>query len=250
MPVPLIPDNSFPPGRNDPCYCGSGERFKHCCGNKAGDRHLPSGIAIVENFLSPEECRNLVAMADAMEGWRFQVTDGDGNRVLDQHRMTEWVDFRSTNQQYLDDILARGFQDYVIPYLGQSIEWYEEPQLLRYKPGDYYLHHSDAYLLVPEEQAWKKAVDRDVSLIIYPNDDYEGGGLDFKRLSYTLQPRAGMLVWFPSDIRYEHMALPVTRGTRYALVSWAAVTGMERVQEARAKGSIDWVTREKMPSTG
>jgi protein translocase subunit secA len=22
------------PGRNDPCPCGSGKKYKHCCGNK------------------------------------------------------------------------------------------------------------------------------------------------------------------------------------------------------------------------
>ena len=49
-----------------------------------------------------------------------------------------------------------------------------------------------------------------------------------------------MLVWFPSDVRYEHMAKPVTRGRRYSLASWAAVSGVERVQSERAKRSILW----------
>jgi predicted 2-oxoglutarate/Fe(II)-dependent dioxygenase YbiX len=91
-------------------------------------------------------------------------------------------------------------------------------------------------------------VDRDISLLIYLNDEYDGGELDFKRLSYTLRPQAGMLVWFPSDIRYEHMAKLVTRGCRYALVSWAAASGVERVQDARAKRTIWWQTREKKPT--
>lgn len=99
-----------------------------------------------------------------------------------------------------------------------------------------------------ERGAWRKAVDRDISLLIYLNDEYEGGELDFKRLAYTLRPRAGMLVWFPSDIRYEHMAKLVTSGRRYAIVSWAAASGVERVQSERAKRSIWWATREKKTS--
>lgn len=89
------------------------------------------------------------------------------------------------------------------------------------------------------------AVDRDISLLLCLNDEYEGGELHFKRLSWTLRPRAGMLVRFPSDVRYEHMAKLVTKGYRYTIVSWAAATGVERVQPERAMRSIAWDTREK-----
>ncbi|HME39594.1 MAG TPA: tetratricopeptide repeat protein, partial [Steroidobacteraceae bacterium] len=27
----------MPPGRNDPCSCGSGRKFKHCCGKTPAD---------------------------------------------------------------------------------------------------------------------------------------------------------------------------------------------------------------------
>ena len=27
---------SWPPGRNDPCWCGSGTTYKRCCGNRGG----------------------------------------------------------------------------------------------------------------------------------------------------------------------------------------------------------------------
>jgi len=54
-----------------------------------------------------------------------------------------------------------------------------------------------------------------------------------------------MLVWFPSDFRFEHMAKPVNRGTRYAVVSWAAAQGVPKVQDKRAKRAIDWKTRQK-----
>lgn len=62
---------------------------------------------------------------------------------------------------------------------------------------------------------------RDISLLIYLRDDFEGGELHFKRLNYSLKPKAGMLVWFPSDVRFEHMAKPVTHGNRLAIISWA-----------------------------
>ncbi len=27
----IITDSNFQPGRNSPCFCGSGKKFKHCC---------------------------------------------------------------------------------------------------------------------------------------------------------------------------------------------------------------------------
>jgi hypothetical protein len=252
MAHPLIPDDSFPPRRNDPCYCGSEERFKHCCGRKSAERPPPHGIDVVERFLTPHECGELIRLADTIEGERFKYRDPARNfaTMLDDTRVAERVVFGDA-QRLLDEVVARAFETEIIPRTGRSIEWYEEPQLLRYRSGGFYLSHSDAYDYVREQGAWRKAVDRDVSLLIYLNDEYEGGELHFKRLSYTLRPRAGMLVWFPSDIRYEHMAQIVTSGRRYALVSWAAAAGVERVQPERAKRTIDWATRQKrLPAAG
>ena len=175
-----------------------------------------------------------------MAGHQFTALDKNRQRILDPHRATEWVDFRETQQRQLDGLVRRAFKQHVIPQTGQQIEWFEQPEVLRYVPGGHYRHHADAYYFLPEQQAWTKAVDRDISLLIYLNDDYEGGELEFKRLFYTLRPKAGMLVWFPSDVRYEHMAKHVISGRRYSLVSWAAAVGIERVQAERAKRSILW----------
>ena len=245
MSQPLFPDDSFPPTRNAACLCGSGERFKRCCGSQSADRKPPVGVQIVENFLSAERCSDLLQLADQSPGKRFTVPDGKGGRIYDEQRVTEWVDFRDSHQRVLDDVVARAFAEEIIPREQGEISWYEEPQLLRYTPGGYYLHHSDAYQLVPEQRAWRKVVDRDISVLIYLNEQYEGGEIEFKRFFYRLKPRAGMLVWFPSDVRYEHMARPVISGRRSVIVSWAAASGVERVQARPANRAILWPGREK-----
>ena len=40
-----------------------------------------------------------------------------------------------------------------------------------------------------------------------------------------------MLVWFPSDARYFHRANPVESGTRYAVVSWAALSDTDKLHD-------------------
>lgn len=240
----LVPDDSFPPGRNQPCYCGSGERFKHCCGANGDNRQPPHGIGIVDNFLSPEQCQDLLNLAASKENDPFKMRDQAGNVSLDPSRVCERV-VMEDDQALLDDLVARAWSEQIIPATSTDIEFYEEPQLLKYNPGGFYYYHVDSSYLVPAEKAWRKAVDRDLSLLIYLTSDFEGGELHFNRLNFFLKPRAGMLVWFPSDLRYEHAAKPVTSGTRYAIVSWAAAAGVERVQSERAKRAIDWQTRQK-----
>ena len=241
MPHPLIPDGAFPPGRNEACFCGSGRRFKHCCGNRSSDRSPPHGLGIVEDFLSAEERAHLAGLAATLEGKPFMVLERANNLAptLDDTRVCEWV-VLGDSQRLIDDVVARAFAKEIIPRTGRSIDWYEQPQLLRYSSGGYYVYHSDAYDYEIEQGAWRKAADRDISLLLYLNDEYTGGELEFKRLSYTLRPKAGMLVWFPSDIRYEHMARVVRSGRRYVIVSWAAASGVERVREEPPKRAIPW----------
>jgi hypothetical protein len=251
MPHAPIVSDSFPPGRNEACFCGSGKQFKRCCGNRSPDRLPPHGIGIANDFLSAEECCSLVDMADRLEGDRFKVLDRANDLVatLDDTRVCERV-ILGDAQPLLNDVVARAFEEQIIPRTGFSIDWYEQPQLLRYKPGGFYAFHSDAYDYFAEEGGWRKAADRDISLLLYLNDEYTGGELEFNRFSYILRPHAGMLVWFPSDFRYMHMARLVTSGRRYTIVSWAAASGVERVQSERPKRSIAWETRAMKVAAG
>ena len=74
-------------------------------------------------------------------------------------------------------------------------------------------------------------MDRDVSVLVYLDNDYTGGELVFPNFGLRLEPRAGMLVAFPSDHRYCHSARPVTSGMRHVIVSWAAAWGTTRVHD-------------------
>jgi predicted 2-oxoglutarate/Fe(II)-dependent dioxygenase YbiX len=83
-----------------------------------------------------------------------------------------------------------------------------------------------------------KIHDRDISLLIYLNEDYTGGGLSFMNFNYHLRPKTGDMLAFPSDNRYEHQAEEVQSGIRYVIVSWAAFNGSKRVLDSPPPGSI------------
>ena len=75
-------------------------------------------------------------------------------------------------------------------------------------------------------------------MLIYLNDGYEGGELSFYKFNYQVWPRAGAVVMFPSDHRYLHQAEKVTKGMRYAIVSWASVQGIPKIADKPPKPAI------------
>lgn len=77
-------------------------------------------------------------------------------------------------------------------------------------PGEFFGSHSDDSFATP----------RTASMVYYPNDDYEGGELEFIHFGVTIKPKAGQLFLFPSGYSYEHKVHPVKSGTRITMVSF------------------------------
>jgi predicted 2-oxoglutarate/Fe(II)-dependent dioxygenase YbiX len=58
---------------------------------------------------------------------------------------------------------------------------------------------------------------RDLSGIVYLNDDYEGGELYFTALDIAIKPKRGMFVGMTAGFHHEHGVLRVTSGTRLTM---------------------------------
>jgi hypothetical protein len=61
---------------------------------------------------------------------------------------------------------------------------------------------------------------RDFSAVLYLNEDFTGGSLDFPQHGISVRPRSGTLVMFPANRAYLHVVRPVIDGTRYAMPMW------------------------------
>lgn len=88
-------------------------------------------------------------------------------------------------------------------------------ELLRYGQGQRYSEHVDS---MPGSSSIYGQ--RQLSAVLYLNDDFEGGELHFTRQGLTYNPEAGSLVVFPSNFCFPHASLPVLNGTKYAVVTW------------------------------
>ena len=87
-------------------------------------------------------------------------------------------------------------------------------ELLRYEVGQQFEEHVD---VIAGHRTWGA---RQLSIVAFLNDDFEGGELRFSRQDLTIQPVAGDVILFPSAFTHPHAVLPVARGARYAVVTW------------------------------
>lgn len=165
------------------------------------------------------------------------VTNGLPELKPDPVRVTEKVELEEL-QEELNVTMAKAVQAEIEPFIKQKIAWLENSQLLRYTTGGKYLRHADADRYEKEYKAFFKCMDRDISLLLYLNDGYTGGSINFTRFNYRYRPCKGDLLFFPSDHRYLHQAETVTSGVRYAIVSWAALENVPRVMSQPPDGFI------------
>jgi Rps23 Pro-64 3,4-dihydroxylase Tpa1-like proline 4-hydroxylase len=95
---------------------------------------------------------------------------------------------------------------YIMDDINKNHQWI----LLNYGEGDYFKYHNDDCFTYP----------RSLSIIIYLNDDYEGGEINFRFFDKIYKPKSGDILLFSSAFPYMHEVKPVTKGYRNAAVTW------------------------------
>lgn len=192
-------------------------------------------ILIVPNFLSTDVCDEYIEYISQQPEIDLSVFDpktanktGELAWEVDkQVRDTQTVDLDPIKEPVLD-IMRYAVRDFLNPFFNVTIKDSELPQILVYHPGGHYRPHVDGEALFDDgsgQLQWVKNVDRDISLVVYLNDDYEGGEIVFPKQAISVKPRKGMLVAFPSTHHFLHGVNPVVRGHRFAIVNWFSLGG-------------------------
>jgi hypothetical protein len=160
---------------------------------------------------------------DAESGihWNRATTIGDTGGVISDMRtnfdlgITQFLSvvpheaLVDTHNQ-MHNLVNSAVTSYCTRYGIQEPFWHEAYNMLKYSTGHEYKPHYDG----------NTAGNRHISCIVYLNDEYEGGELEFPNFNVKIKPQKGMLVVFPSNFAYTHIAKPVTSGTKYAIVTW------------------------------
>jgi hypothetical protein len=111
--------------------------------------------------------------------------------------------------QDLYDVKLPAVEDYSRDYNINGLKYWEAFNFIKYGPGQHFQEHHDHGF----------SYNCTVSLVAYPNDDYEGGELFFRLQNLKVKAEAGDLYIFPSNFMYPHQAMPVTSGTKYSIVT-------------------------------
>ncbi len=132
----------------------------------------------------------------------------------------------SAIRQALDDRLTESFTAVVKRYVDRNhqlnngnnflmMERFTGFRLLRYSVGQYMWLHADRYPNSSGKHEWPV-----LTCTININADYEGGELVLLNGEITVVTKPGNAAMFPANFMYPHEVKEVTRGTRYAIVTW------------------------------
>ena len=134
--------------------------------------------------------------------FKYKKSDIELNTTPDSIKLQElWQD--------LYDVKSAAVDDYRKDYNIMDLKYWEAFNFIKYGPGQHFQEHHDHGF----------SYNCTVSLVAYPNDDYEGGELYFRLQNLSIKPDAGDLYIFPSNYMYPHRAMPVTSGTKYSIVT-------------------------------
>ncbi|KAL1528167.1 hypothetical protein AB1Y20_009528 [Prymnesium parvum] len=162
--------------------------------------HLDPPVWIVDGFFSAEECESYRALAeDAQRALRLEQSATFSASTATARTSATWF----IRYQDAPQLLARA-----AALLGRPVDHFEEPQLVRYEPGQRFTWHYDA--IPPSMLA--NGGQRIATLLVYLNDVETGGCTAFRDLReggtdgdgqpkrLAVQPKKGRaLLFFPSD---------------------------------------------------
>lgn len=162
-----------------------------------------------------ESDRNPYNYSEAMVGYAMKIPEYRDcfdfkykKSDIQADRSSAGIELQDTWQSIYDQCLP-AVKHYSSHFKLGELKYWEAMNFVKYGPGQHFQEHHDhgySYNCV-------------VSLVGYPNDDYEGGELNFRLQNLTIKPKAGDLFVFPSNFMYPHTAMPVKSGTKYSIVT-------------------------------
>ena len=209
-----------------------------------------SYVLIRPNVINSQGLQELVSHIKSSPAEDLSVFDPDKTNATGK---TSWIVDKQTRDTQIvpmgplfpkiEDLFRNAVREIINPFYQCEVDSSEIPQVLSYGIGGHYKPHIDGesiWMTPRGEKIWKKSTDRDLSIVFYLNDDFEGGDFIFPELNIRVRPEPGMMVCFPSNHHYSHGVEPVTKGKRYSIVSWATVKGFPSMDEVNQQLSQEY----------
>lgn len=173
---------------------------------------LDKYIVVLKNIVPLDLCDKIIEEYKNCDQWKQAKT-----AAQDNSRTCDFIAMSIQNNEYRKKLDFDLFN-----VAAECLKLYNEKfnychatedtgyDLLRYKEGQYYREHTDSFTAEP----------RLISCSFHLNDDYTGGEFAFFNKKIIHKVNKSDAIIFPSNFMYPHQILPVTKGTRYSIITW------------------------------
>jgi hypothetical protein len=192
------------------------------------DATIGSYIKVYDDIFTKDECEYIISEYKNSSEWtKGRTGDDNPDRPLDSFRncdiigmsVKEIIDANYETRKKIDDLIfnnaGRAMHKYIEDFPDNNFVRFINSdsgyELLRYTEGGFYKQHVDN---------GKKVNLRVLSMSINLNDDYDGGEFAFFNRELIIKTKPGSVILFPSNFMYPHEITPVTKGTRYSIITW------------------------------
>ncbi len=177
----------------------------------------------VDDFLTAEQCQTLIDEA-TLSMAPSRIGDKNNTTKID-------VSVRSSRTSYLssesDHRVVQEVHGMLHAMYGHPELNSDPMQVHRYGPNEHFAAHHDYHNPETQQARIEAEGQRTWTLIVYLNDDFEGGETYFPLLDIKVKPKRGMLVaWNNLTVTgevnpyTEHESLPVVIGEKNLLSKW------------------------------
>lgn len=170
-----------------------------------------SMIKIVDGHIPQEDIEKIMKMASRItewnhaepgDEWHARLAGADKLRVLD------------LDTYGILEMHAKAAKNVAEELFNCTLK-FREPSLVRYRAG---MHQPEAHADKQNlDGTFKEGMeDWDLSIVLYFNDDFEGGDLVFPQHDIRIAPAPGRMIIYPGDDAYLHYVDHVIAGVRWA----------------------------------
>jgi len=174
----------------------------------------------IPNFISHQECDEIIKLIDSNNSRSSVVVGGTDREDVTDHRTS------STSNLDPSNVIVNSIHKRISQHLNLPFENGESLQGQLYEVGQYFKPHNDFFTGPAYNMHCKASGNRTHTLMIYLNDDYEGGETNFPTLNKKVKAVTGKALWWAnmSDNKVLpetlHEGMPVTSGKKYIVTSW------------------------------
>jgi hypothetical protein len=168
----------------------------------------PSQLIKDIEFLDSLEEESSISKWKEWTAYQSDYSFGSQKRILDSIVDTSMPHYFSALSIYnrIKNSIVEVSNDYASMHKGLDIGYLTPLSISKYYVGKSMGPHVDSH---DDDQL------KTISVVLYLNDDYEGGEINFPQQGIKIKAKAGSVVVFPSKKPYFHESKEILSGTKY-----------------------------------